>query len=457
MLGAMFQEDEDAMTGFELTTSLLIKFKFLESKFDFSILQRYVYLSLCVMEPGGAESSSADGPSKEMMASIRAKTADLYCQIYAYHVKMAVHYSHSTVLRYLKDFGSYLTQSSWNELVQNLKDLSQQIQSQLEVLSSVQTASIYQGVAQICEDFREMRAAQKASRRQRVLARLKHAEEAIFDHSSNYKQPRCLRDTQVQPLQQIQDWCEDDGSEMILWYMEWQARESLPSPAPSPPRLGKGNGRAGLLVGKETQLVGSFFFRQGNRDADNTGLLVPTLAWSLVHALPLLEPHILDAIERNPGIHSMVQSVQWKHLVSEPLSMLDFQALNVRYVVVIDSLDECSDHEQIPSILRLFEQLSSLSSPKLKFFISSRPERHIRNAFGSLSPHCYRAQALSKIQPGMSDITTFLTSEFTAIATRLGLPAGWPGSDSIEKINLKADGLYVYASTACRFVDDIDY
>ncbi|KAL2872390.1 uncharacterized protein BJX67DRAFT_6116 [Aspergillus lucknowensis] len=147
----------------------------------------------------------------------------------------------------------------------------------------------------------------------------------------------------------------------------------------------------------------------------------------------------------------MVQSVQWRHLIFEPLSMLDLYPLGERYVVVIESLDECDDGDQIPSLVRLFEQLRSLSSLKLKFFISSRPQRHIRAAFGSLSPDCYKMQALPKIKPGMNDITTFLTSELNVIAAKLGLSSGWPGSECVEKINSKADGLYVYASIACRF------
>jgi hypothetical protein len=40
MLGGMFQQDTDAMEGFEFTVDLLVKFRFMERKFNFAVLAR---------------------------------------------------------------------------------------------------------------------------------------------------------------------------------------------------------------------------------------------------------------------------------------------------------------------------------------------------------------------------------------------------------------------------------
>lgn len=343
-------------------------------------------------------------------------------------------------------------------MLDNLKDTNEQIQRHFQALNSTQVSSIHHNISQVREEFRLMQISQRDNRRQQVLSGLKFAEKALFDHSINHRQPRCLENTQVAPLQQIRDWCEADESETIFWLhgMAGTGKSTIARTVTS--ALSSCQWADGSPIKEGTQLVGSFFFRQGDQDTSSTALLVPTLAWALLHALPILEPYILDAIDKHPGIESKLLSVQWEHLILEPLSKLNTtDTPSNKYVVVIDSLDECDDHEQILPMLKLFVKLSSILFLGMKFFISSRPERYINTAFESLPQDCYKKQPLQKIKPGMNDIMAFLTAELATVTAKLHLPFGWPGVENIQKIHTKADGLYVYASTACRFLDDEDF
>ena len=50
-------------------------------------------------------------------------------------------------------------------------------------------------------------------------------------------------------------------------------------------------------------------------------------------------------------------------------------------VIVIDALDECEKNEDIRTILKLVPQVQDSASIRLKVFLTSRPELHIRQEF----------------------------------------------------------------------------
>ncbi|KAI9376536.1 WD40-repeat-containing domain protein [Aspergillus egyptiacus] len=405
ILSAMFQQDADAMEGFELTADLLTQFRFIETRFDFAVLQ------------------SRETATQEMLASIREKTCNLYGQIYSYHVKLAVHYSHSTTSRYLKDLASILATTTWSTMIHSLKATREQITSHFHALDFVQTEDLYLKVDRF---------------------------------STRESEGVCK--TQVDSLRQIKEWCEDDDSKMILWLCGMAGTGKSTIARTVAWALNASKWTDGCNVHEDIHLVGSFFFRQGDQETSDIALLIPTLAWSFVHTMPLVAPYILNAIDKDPDITTKLPSEQWENLILEPLSTVDQSALAAkRYVVVIDSLDECDDHKLIRSLLLLMQKLNNLRHLKMKFLISSRPERKIKNAFSKLSQECHHRQELKKVQPGMSDIRTLLKTDLAAIAEKLRLGPDWPGVDKVEKLHARADGLYVYASTACHFLDDEDY
>jgi hypothetical protein len=56
------------------------------------------------------------------------------------------------------------------------------------------------------------------------------------------------------------------------------------------------------------------------------------------------------------------------------------------------------------------------------------------------------------------DIAVFFREKFKEIRDEFeDLPTGWPGDDKIKYLVRRADGLFIYAATVCRFVKGDDH
>jgi hypothetical protein len=361
-----------------------------------------------------------------MMASIRDKTTILYSQIYEYQIKLVLHYSHSTATRYAKDLASSMRETTWKSMADEMKATHQQIEDSFESLNLVQTSSVLQDLSDLREQFEQMLATQRETRWTQIRAGMKYSERALHDHSENEKRPKCLEGTQVLPLQEVRDWCEADDDKMILWLhgMTGTGKSTIARTVAAAVKARKWTD--GTAVREGTELAGTFFFWHGSDETNRAKFLIPTLAWCLVRAIPALKPYILEAVNDNPDITSKTRAVQWERLVFEPLSILNRSSpVTKHYLIVIDSLDECQDRQEVQRILELFAQLHGLPSAKIKILISRRSERHIRKAFSGLSFDYYKERILEKIPRARDDrnkMMHFLKTELGKIASAVGLP-----------------------------------
>jgi hypothetical protein len=136
-------------------------------------------------------------------------------------------------------------------------------------------------------------------------------------------------------------------------------------------------------------------------------------------------------------------------LIVHPLRSAD-----VSTVVVIDALDECKDEEPSSAILsvlgRFVEQI-----PKVKFFITGRPESRIKTGFRlPLLKNATNVFVLHDIQPLLvnNDIRLFLEHELSELARRRRLD-GWPSDEHINLLCRRAAGLFIYAVASVKFLD----
>lgn len=154
---------------------------------------------------------------------------------------------------------------------------------------------------------------------------------------------------------------------------------------------------------------------------------------------------------------------QLDHLIARPLSSLDVQTfLPIRLVVLVDALDECMKSEA-EELLSMLATLSDLHQVQLRLLITSRSEKHIRKSFERLHDDLYRSIFLDKIEPHVDgddtkdDITLYLSHTLAEIAKRNGVTQECIDQATIKRLSKKADGLFIYAATACRFLDSEDF
>jgi hypothetical protein len=202
-------------------------------------------------------------------------------------------------------------------------------------------------------------------------------------------------------------------------------------------------------------LGASFFFSRGGGDVGHAGKFVTTVAFQLANIIPDLKGKIRDAISKRSDIVTQSLRDQWQDLVLSPLSNLDGRDHRLRYAVVIDALDECEDQNDIQIILQLLAEVRSLKVVQLRVLLTSRPEVPIRYGFNQIHEDEHQDFVLHNISPSIvnHDISIFLRNELELIKKKYTFQADWPEESAVTSLVRSSDGLFIWAATACRFIE----
>ena len=198
------------------------------------------------------------------------------------------------------------------------------------------------------------------------------------------------------------------------------------------------------------QLGASFFCSRDFEDRRNLQLIFPTLAVQLARNYPEFRSAFVPLAQSDPEIAHENLYNQMKKLITEPL-----QKSAVSTVIVIDALDECKDEETTSAILSVLGRLIS-EVPKVKFFLTGRPEPRIRTGFRlPLLKKVTDVFVLHGVEQGLvtEDIYLFLKSSFLEMAAHRDGLHGWPANGEIERLCERAAGLFVYAVATVKFID----
>jgi hypothetical protein len=276
-----------------------------------------------------------------------------------------------------------------------------------------------------------------------LLKSLPAASHAPFNSRAKQHEPTCLQNTRVDLLQDIYNWADGQDERYIFWL----------------------NGLAG--TGKSTiartvarryfdqkRLGASFFFARGGGDVGNAIKFVTSIAIQLASSVSAVRQHIYSAISEHSDISSLSFRDQWQMLVLTPLSKLEDNNRNTSYVLVVDALDECDDNRNIGLILQLLADGRALKAAKLRVFLTSRPEVPIRYGFSKIPDAGHKDFILHNISRLIvdQDISVFLKYNLEIVAQECSLYVGWPGEEAIRCMVQIANGLFIWAATACRFV-----
>jgi len=268
-----------------------------------------------------------------------------------------------------------------------------------------------------------------------VLNSCRRAQGAEHRHSSHHG---CLRGTRETVLNEIESWVKDFNQSPVFWL----------------------NGLAG--TGKSTiaktvseriladgELGASFFCSRDFEDRSNLHFIFPTLAFQLAHKFPKFRSVLVPLLQSDPDIAHESLYRQMEKLIIEPLRSAD-----ISIIIVIDALDECKDEEPSSAILSVLGRLVK-RIPKVKFFITGRPEPRIRTGFRlPILVDLTSVFVLHDVDPPLinSDIRLFLRHELSGLAERRRL-GKWPSDEYIDLLCSRAAGLFVYAVATIKFLD----
>ncbi|PVF93271.1 hypothetical protein CPB86DRAFT_742887, partial [Serendipita vermifera] len=234
----------------------------------------------------------------------------------------------------------------------------------------------------------------------------------------------CLPGTRVQVLNAINTWVDDPSSDQVLWLTDV---------------AGSGKSTIARHLAeqweKSERLGGVFFFNKNSVDATNTRLFCSTIATQLADH-PRYQSQLQSSIVN--GMKKLGATSSFKDhllkLVIEPSKGLDL-------ILVIDALDECKEVERNTLLECLLSSIEQ--SPRLKLFITSRPELDIEQSL-----HRYRSHTdnlhRAELKGNQADIEIFVKDQmkdFTILSSK-----------DVGLLCKRVSCLFILASTACRAI-----
>jgi hypothetical protein len=145
---------------------------------------------------------------------------------------------------------------------------------------------------------------------------------------------------------------------------------------------------------------------------------------------------------------------QWEHLIIKPLSKINSDSPPSTVLLVVDALDECDNERDIQVIVRVLTTARSPSNIRLRIIITSRPDILIRHGFRKIPEAEHEVFVLREISRTLvnRDLSIFFENNFSTIREERGFDDHWPGMRIIRRLVEISCGLFIWASTACRFI-----
>ena len=255
------------------------------------------------------------------------------------------------------------------------------------------------------------------------------------------KRQGCLKGTRKEIILQLENWLMDDQDQHVFW-LNGLAGTGKSTIAQTFAEMSFADGKLGA----------SFFCSRDFEDRSNLQIIFPTLAFQLAHRYPPVREELLSVLRADPDVGQDTLCSQMERLIVDPLKTTQISTL-----IIIDALDECKDDEPASAILSILSRYVD-QIPHVKFFITGRPEPRIRSGFRltALRP-ITEILKLHEVERSLvdTDIKLFFRTRLAEIArnwSHCGVTEGWPLSSDIDTLCEKADGLFIYASTAVKFV-----
>jgi hypothetical protein len=207
----------------------------------------------------------------------------------------------------------------------------------------------------------------------------------------------------------------------------------------------------------EARLLGaSFFFTRNEEQRSTAKHFFPTIAFHLARYNPPFSLRLAKVLEQDPDAAQQTINHQLALLILQPLRDLPLES-GPPLLVVIDALDECKEKEARTLLSLLAQNIHDM--PQLRYFITARPEWHIRNVLNQDRSH--RLFRLHEIEESIveADIRRYLISHLSITHVQKRFPGRrlgpWPPNPGDVDILCGMCGtLFIIASTAVKYILD---
>jgi WD40 repeat protein len=257
-----------------------------------------------------------------------------------------------------------------------------------------------------------------------------------------YNRTLCLENTRRNVINDIMEWIEDDSndSRKVLWVYGLA-----------------GSGKSTLSttiaqIMRRIHRLGAFFFFNRDIPQRNFATLIRTLAYRLAMFDVCFGVAISQVVEKNDNIAEMPLEFQFESLLSaNALKSVEWSGGPI--LLIIDALDECGSEADRKVLMKVLSKGFSTLPSFLRIMVVSRQEQDIQRVLGSHSHLCQYPLDIDSVT-NEDDVLEYIRHRLEEIRIKNGrLGDHWPGDDKIRALANRAGGLFIWASTACLYIE----
>ncbi|KAF5361166.1 hypothetical protein D9758_009071 [Tetrapyrgos nigripes] len=184
------------------------------------------------------------------------------------------------------------------------------------------------------------------------------------------------------------------------------------------------------------------------QETSNIARIVPTICYFLALTSPAYKAALVQKFWKDPSLNAdLSPPMQIRAFLSFFQSDLNQGQAQIKPVIIVDGLDEMGNSDERYALLKEFESLFK-EVPWFKLVITSRPQ--IKSEISDIwrASNQFQSVDLNNQYNADADIQAFFIYHLDRINAK------WGAADHIEELVAKADGLFIWATTALKYLEE---
>ena len=258
--------------------------------------------------------------------------------------------------------------------------------------------------------------------------------------------PKCLQDTRVDLLREIRSWATVTDKPNIFLLTG---------------AAGTGKSTVARTIAEEFEIEGKLgcyiFFQKGKTDSEGssiTSIVIRTIAYNLAKTNSLIAQRITAAVTNDLESSFASTEIIFKKLLYDPLLLIE-NGIHDPVLIVLDALDECGSREVQKDLAILLRKKVSRLPPVFRFLVTSRPEEGINPLSRVFVPPFCNHKTLDHTSlSSKEDVIKFVCHEMRELREdgEWHVPRDWPWDEKVQVLGSAADGIFIWASTAIKYI-----
>ena len=203
------------------------------------------------------------------------------------------------------------------------------------------------------------------------------------------------------------------------------------------------------LFDRQKRLGSSYCFDRADQVNRRPSNLFSTIALNIADLDHQWKLSLNNVIRENRSLRTTFSSTeQFQYFILEPAKALTTVG---PIVIIIDALDESTKEPSRKALLDILSEGISLVPSNFRVLITARPEPDIVNALnGHRHIFCKYMDTIGQCSTE-TDISLFIKAQLSVVGS---LELEWPNELWCRMLTQSSDGLFRWASTACRAIKD---